>query len=157
MTDTRSAVRRDNGVFVIQQRDAELLRGDGSELWLLADASDCCGALGCNRLRLQPGAAGARAHLHQRSSEAFYVLEGVLDMQIDGEAVRLERGGLAVIPAGVVHSFRAGADEVADVFVTLAPGTDRFDYFRALPKILRGEVDAQELAQMHERYDVHFV
>lgn len=153
MTDLRSGAR----AFVIQQRDAELLRGDGSELWLLADASDCCGTLGCNRLRLQPGAAGARPHLHRRSSEAFYVLEGTLEMLIDGEAVRLEQGGLAVIPAGVVHSFRAGDGEVADVFVTLAPGTDRFDYFRALPKILRGEVGADELAQMHERYDVHFV
>lgn len=153
MTDAAPQAR----AFVIQQRDAELLRGDGSELWLLADASDCCGALGCNRLRLQPGAAGARPHVHHRSSEAFYVLEGTLEMLIDGETVRLEQGGLAVIPAGVVHSFRASEGEVADVFVTLAPGTDRFDYFRALPKILRGEIGAQDLAQMHQRYDVHFV
>lgn len=143
--------------FVIQERDAETLRGDGSQLWLLADASDCCGALGANRLRLQAGSAGARPHLHKRSSEAFYVLEGALEMVIDGEPVRLEKGGYAVIPAGVVHSFAAGADAVADVFVTLAPGTDRFDYFRRLPSILRGEVGAEELAQMHERYDVHFV
>ncbi|ALN92927.1 MULTISPECIES: cupin domain-containing protein [Lysobacter] len=147
----------DPRAFVIQQADAETMAGDGTQLWLLADASDCCGALGANRLRLQPGAAGARPHLHKRSSEAFYVLEGVLEMVIGGDTVRVEQGGYAVIPPGVVHSFAATAGEVADVFITLTPGVERFDYFRMLPSILRGEVDAQTLAQVHDRYDVHFV
>ncbi|MGH8079931.1 MAG: cupin domain-containing protein [Lysobacter sp.] len=147
----------DSRAFVIQQAQAEHMTGNGSQLWLLADASDCCGALGANRLRLQPGAAGARPHLHKRSSEAFYVLEGTLEMIIDGETVKVEQGGYAVIPPGVVHSFAATADEVADVFITLTPGVERFEYFRMLPSILRGEVDALTLAEVHERFDVHFV
>ena len=44
--------------FVIQQQAAETIAGNGTQLWLLADASDCCGALGANRLRLEAGAAG---------------------------------------------------------------------------------------------------
>ncbi|MGJ7901146.1 cupin domain-containing protein [Lysobacter sp. 1R34A] len=142
--------------FVIQQQSAETIAGNGTQLWLLADASDCCGALGANRLRLEAGAAGAKPHHHKRSSEAFYVLDGALEMIIDGEAVTVEKGGYAVIPPGVVHSFGAGAGQVADVFITLTPGIDRFDYFRMLPSIMRGEVDPERLAEVHDRYDVHF-
>ncbi|KRD75575.1 cupin domain-containing protein [Lysobacter sp. Root983] len=143
--------------YLVQERDAEIIAGNGSRLWLLADASDCCGALGANRLRLEAGAAGAKPHYHARSSEAFYVLDGVLRMVVDGEAVSVERGGLVVIPPGVVHSFGAGPDAVADVLVTLTPGVDRFDYFRLLPKILRGEADPRALDEAPQRYDVHFV
>ena len=142
--------------FVIRQQDAETLQGNGTQLWLLADASDCCGALGANRLRLEVGAAGAKPHHHKRSSEAFYVLDGALEMVIDGETVTVEKGGYAVIPPGVVHSFGAAPGQVADVFITLTPGIDRFDYFRMLPSIMRGEVDAEALAEVHDRYDVHF-
>lgn len=142
--------------FVIQQQAAETIAGNGTQLWLLADASDCCGALGANRLRLEAGAAGAKPHHHKRSSEAFYVLDGALEMIIDGEAVTVEKGGYAVIPPGVVHSFGASEGQVADVFITLTPGIDRFDYFRMLPSIMRGEVDAGALAEVHDRYDVHF-
>ncbi|TKR34150.1 cupin domain-containing protein [Luteimonas gilva] len=145
-----------NRAFVIQARDAEILAGDGSRLWLLADASDCCGALGANRLRLEAGAAGAKRHLHKKSSEAFYVLEGTLEMDIEGETVRIDEGGYAVVPPGVVHAFRAAAGKTADVLVTLVPGVDRFGYFRSLPSILRGELDERALAEMQERYDVHF-
>lgn len=142
--------------FVIQQQAAETIAGNGTQLWLLADASDCCGALGANRLRLEAGAAGAKPHHHKRSSEAFYVLDGALEMIIDGEAVTVEKGGYAVIPPGVVHSFGASAGQVADVFITLTPGIDRFDYFRMLPSIMRGEVNPERLAEVHDRYDVHF-
>lgn len=142
--------------FVTRQQDAETLQGNGTQLWLLADASDCCGALGANRLRLEAGAAGAKPHHHKRSSEAFYVLDGALEMLIDGESVTVEKGGYAVIPPGVVHSFGAAAGQAVDVFITLTPGIDRFDYFRMLPSIMRGEVDAEALAEVHDRYDVHF-
>ena len=144
-------------VHVIQERAAETIAGNGSPLWLLADASDCCGALGANRLRLEAGAAGAKPHYHARSSEAFYVLEGRLSMVVDGEPLTVDKGGYVVIPPGVAHSFGASADAVADVLITLTPGVERFDYFRLLPKILRGEADPGALDEVPERYDVHFV
>lgn len=143
--------------FVIQPQAAETVDGHGTRLWLLADASDCCGALGANRLRLEPGAAGAKTHYHERSSEAFYVLDGALEMTIEGQAVTIEKGGYAVVPPGVKHAFAAAPGAAADVLITLVPGVDRFEYFRMLPRIMRGEVDAGTLAEIPQRFDVHFV
>lgn len=143
--------------FVVHERNTEIIEGKGTRLWLIADASDCCGALGANRLRLEAGAAGAKMHYHERSSEAFYVLEGSLEMTIDGDRVVVGKGGYAVVPPGAAHSFAAAPGCVADVFITLVPGVDRFEYFRLLPKLVRGEVDEATLRELPTRYDVHLV
>ena len=146
-----------SSALIVRSQAAETIAGDSPRLWLLADASDCCGALGANRLRLDAGAAGAKTHYHRKSSEAFYVLEGVLEMVIDGETVVLRENDYAVIPPEVPHSFRATAQTGADVFITLVPGIDRFEYFRLLPSIMRGDLDEQALRAIHDRFDVHFV
>ena len=143
--------------FVVHERNAETINGDGSRLWLVADASDCCGALGANRLRLEAGAAGAKTHYHERSSEAFYVLEGWFEMVMEGRKILLETGDYVVVPPGAKHAFAAAPGCVADVLITLVPGVDRFDYFRLLPKLMRGEVDQEDLKQIAARYDVHLV
>lgn len=143
--------------FVVHERHTETIDGHGSRLWLVADASDCCGALGANRLRLEAGAAGAKTHYHERSSEAFYVLEGRFEMVVDGEKILLEKGGYVVVPPGAKHAFAAAPGCVADVFITLVPGVDRFDYFRMLPKLMRGEVGEDALKEIGVRYDVHLV
>lgn len=69
----------------------------------------------------------------------------------------LERTRYVVIPAGVRHAFAAAPDTFADVFVTLVPGVERFGYFRLLPEILRGNLPDEEVARVHEQYDVNFV
>jgi mannose-6-phosphate isomerase-like protein (cupin superfamily) len=143
--------------FVVHERDAEIIDGRGTRLWLIADASDCCGALGANRLRLEAGAAGAKMHYHERSSEAFHVLEGSLEMTIDDERILVGKGGYVVIPPGMKHSFAAAPGCIADVFITLVPGVDRFEYFRMLPRLMRGEVDEATLRDLPTRYDVHLV
>jgi len=143
-------------MYLIEQEDAEVING-AATLWLLADGRHTGGALGANRLRLGPGVDGARPHYHQRSSEAFYVLDGTLVLLIEDELVTLHAGGYVVIPPGVPHAFAAAPGEAADLFITVTPGVDRFEYFRLLPAIMRGELGEQALAEMHERYDVHFV
>jgi quercetin dioxygenase-like cupin family protein len=143
-------------MHLVEQRDAEVIDG-AATLWLLADGQHTGGALGANRLRLDPGVDGARPHYHERSSEAFYVLEGTMVLLVEDEVFTVGAGGYAVIPPGVPHAFAAAPGEVADLFITVAPGVDRFEYFRMLPAIMRGEVGEQALAEVHDRYDVHFV
>jgi mannose-6-phosphate isomerase-like protein (cupin superfamily) len=143
-------------MYLIEQRDAEVVDG-AATLWLLADGRHTGGALGANRLRLGPGVDGARPHYHERSSEAFYVLEGTMVLLVEDELLPIGAGGYVVVPPGVPHAFAAAPGDVADLFITVAPGVDRFEYFRMLPAIMRGEVGEQALAEVHERYDVHFV
>ncbi|MEY2534916.1 MAG: hypothetical protein QOF29_2826 [bacterium] len=50
-------------------------------------------AFGLNQIVLQPGQRG-RVHRHERQEEVYVVLEGTLDLLVDGEEHTLEQGDL---------------------------------------------------------------
>ncbi len=142
-------------VWVVREEDAEVI--EKPALWLLADSGHTGGYLGANRLYLRAGEPGTKPHYHEKSAEAFYVLDGTLRMLVGTDVVTVDRGGYVVVPPGVRHAFAAPPETSADVLITLAPGVERFDYFRVLPEILRGNFAPEEVDRIHERYDVHFV
>ncbi|MEI5102351.1 cupin domain-containing protein [Streptomyces sp. PmtG] len=153
-----SPAGRDHPALVVAPGTAErvpLPHGGGFDL--LADAADTGGALGANRLTLGEGADGARPHLHARSTELFYVLDGTLAFYLDGTTVTVGRGGLVVVPPGMPHAFGAVAGATADLLAVLTPGVDRFDYFRTLGRIQHGLDSFARLLPEQDRYDVHFL
>ena len=85
-------------------------------------------------LWLQPGAAVARAHVHDHFIERFEVREGEVGFQIGGEERVVRPGdGVAEVPAGTAHDWWNAGDGVATVRVEVeatptAPGSpaDRF-------------------------------
>ncbi|MEU6265175.1 hypothetical protein [Saccharopolyspora shandongensis] len=54
------------------------------------------------------------------------------------------------------HAFAATADAAVEIFIYIAPGVDRFDFFRLLQRITRGEEPESALEDVQDRYDVHF-
>ncbi|WP_083255205.1 cupin domain-containing protein [Amycolatopsis orientalis] len=144
-----------NDAWVVQELDAETI--ESPALWLLADSGHTGGLLGANRLYLRAGEPGTKPHFHEKSAEAFYVLDGTLRMLVGTELITVDKGGYVVVPPGVRHAFAAPPELAADVLITLTPGIERFGYFRALPEILRGDLPLDEVDRIHERYDVHFV
>lgn len=79
-------------------------------------------------LWLQPGAAVARAHVHDHFVERFEVLVGEVGFQVDGEERLAHPGDARVeVPAGTVHDWWNAGDAVAHVRVEViatpaAPG-----------------------------------
>lgn len=134
-----------------------LADGPTSLITLLADADVTGGALTANRATLHRGSPGAPPHLHTSAAENFFVLDGVLDVLVGEEITTLHRGDLLVVPAGTPHAFAPAAGESADVLVLFTPGIVRFDYYRLLERVYRGEADPAEIAASGERYDNHYV
>jgi len=54
---------------------------------------------------VSPEYDGAERHVHLHHADCFYVLEGELELRVDGEAVRAGPGTSVVVPPGVVHEF----------------------------------------------------
>ncbi|QFU92170.1 cupin domain-containing protein [Amycolatopsis sp. YIM 10] len=140
---------------IIHAATAELVTTPGGAFHLLADAAHTGGALGANRLVLGVGAAGAKTHYHAKSTELFYVLDGVAEFVLGDEHATVSGGDLVIVPPGLPHAFGAAPGHPADLLVVLTPGVDRFGYFRHLGRIQRGEAEFTELHA--EDYDVHFV
>lgn len=142
----------------VRADDATVLAdGPTSLITLLGDAGDTGGALTANRATLHTGSPGAPPHLHTRAAETFFVLDGVLDVLVADEIRTLRRGDFLLVPAHTPHAFAPARGESADVLVVFTPGIDRFDYYRLLERVYRGEADPAEIAASGQRYDNHYV
>lgn len=70
--------------------------------------------------RYEPGEKGPDPHVHHHHTDAFYVLEGEIEVSLGPElqAVRATPGTFAAAPPDVVHTFRNSSDETA-IFLNL--------------------------------------
>jgi mannose-6-phosphate isomerase-like protein (cupin superfamily) len=55
---------------------------------------------------LVPGFAGPPQHIHPHAEESYQVLEGTLDVWIDGQWRLVKPGETATVPAGVPHTLK---------------------------------------------------
>jgi mannose-6-phosphate isomerase-like protein (cupin superfamily) len=114
------------------------------------------------------------AHVHQRSQEFFYVLEGELDLLAFEPVERTEKdwkdwesasgdrvvragpGSCMFVPTGIPHAFRnAGVEPVRMLFQS-HPAPDHEHYFEEIVEIFGAgrSVDSGAVQRMRERYDV---
>lgn len=143
----------DTNALLVRAAEAEVLGSDpNSVITLLADT----GALTCNRSTFRDGADGAPPHFHTTCSEMFFVLDGSLQVLTGEQVVTLEKGDFLVVPPKVPHAFGAAAGADADVLVVFTPGMARFEYYRLLERVYRGEASTQEILDSQERFDNHY-
>jgi mannose-6-phosphate isomerase-like protein (cupin superfamily) len=133
-----------------------LADGPTSLITLLADADATHGALTVNRSRLDQGSPGAPPHFHTRVTETFFVIDGALEVLTGEEILTLNQGDLLVIPPHLPHAFAPPADRHADILVTFTPGIARFDYYRLLERVYRGEAKPQDIGASSQRFDNHY-
>jgi mannose-6-phosphate isomerase-like protein (cupin superfamily) len=66
------------------------------------------------------------AHVHADEDDAFYILEGEMTFDLDGETVRAAPGTFVLVPPGVPHGFRNDGSVPVRMFNIHAPaGFDR--------------------------------
>jgi mannose-6-phosphate isomerase-like protein (cupin superfamily) len=143
--------------LIVHAHDAETLPlPGGGRFTLLEDAEHTDGLFGANQLTLPAGTDGTRPHHHTRSTEFFHILSGSMDFLISDRLTTVTSGDLVVVPPRTVHAFGATADGPAAFFAVLTPGIARFEYFRQLARIARGEAGWDSMEPLHETFDVHF-
>jgi quercetin dioxygenase-like cupin family protein len=144
--------------LLVRACEVETLTGDpGGTIALLADSATTGGAITCNRSAFRAGADGAPPHFHTRASELFVVLSGSLQVLVDDRVHVLDQGDVLLVPPRAPHAFGAVAGVDADVLFVFTPGMDRFDYYRLLDRVHRGEAHPREIGESQERFDNHYV
>ena len=82
--------------------------------------------------RYEPGQKGPDPHIHEHHTDAFYVLEGEVEISLGPELTTVNAlpGTIAAAPPNLVHTFRNASDASA-VFLNLhVPSTGFGDYMR---------------------------
>jgi quercetin dioxygenase-like cupin family protein len=136
---------------------AEVVGSSTAKVKLLADSSATGGALSTVQVTLEKGADGARPHRHDHSAEMFYVLDGAVKLLSGAEIVRAEAGDVIVVPPGLAHAFAAEHGSGAEILIVIAPGVERFEYFRKLTRIAQGKEAPESLRDVQELYDTYFL
>jgi len=82
--------------------------------------------------RYEPGEVGPDPHIHRHHTDAFYVLEGEIEVSLGPErkAARAEAGTLAAAPPNLVHTFRNASDGTAIFLNVHAPSMGFGDHIR---------------------------
>ncbi|SEO61816.1 1,3,6,8-tetrahydroxynaphthalene monooxygenase [Actinacidiphila rubida] len=122
-----------------------------------------------------PAGFDVGAHVHARSQEFFYVLEGELELlafepaqrtdsdwhrwraaDADEGVVRAGAGACMFVPSHTPHAFRNAGDVPARMLFTCFPSPDHERYFEEIAEIWGrgGAVDPEAVAAMRRRYDV---
>lgn len=144
--------------LLVRSAEAETLAdGPTSLITLLADAHETGGALTANRATLQAGSPGTPAHFHTRAHELLYVLGGSLQALAGEKVHTLGAGDFLLVPPHLPHGFAPAPGQEAEVLVLFTPGMQRFDYYRLLERVTKGEATVQEIHDSSEQYDNHYV
>jgi quercetin dioxygenase-like cupin family protein len=97
-----------------------------------AMAADTAGAISIWEDIVPPG-AGAPPHVHAREDEAFYVLNGEIQVEIEGDAPRrVGPGGFFYGPRHRRHGYRNVADQPARMLVLCTPSVGLDQMFAEL-------------------------
>jgi quercetin dioxygenase-like cupin family protein len=115
----------------------------------------------------QRTAGGGMIPPHREDNhEAFYVLEGTFELDIEGEPVRCEVGDFLSIQPGVLHSVRNVGPDWGRVMTLVSPGRQHQRFFETLgeplepgadPPLLSGPPDFERIASVGEASGIHFV
>jgi mannose-6-phosphate isomerase-like protein (cupin superfamily) len=155
----RMAATTDAGDLVPLATAGERATLLGFELRLVyRDPTGACALL---ELTLPPTTGRPPPHVHHRTEEALYVLEGVLTVQVGAQVVAAGAGTRVRIPTGTPHSFWNAGAAPARILSTVVPaGVER--YLLELARQLAASDGTPEQAaairhRLGAQYDIAYV
>jgi quercetin dioxygenase-like cupin family protein len=113
-------------------QEARVVRGSGGETYgpkIVFKHGSRTGAPFDFMIANVPYLSGPPLHVHAEQHDTFYVLDGILTMQIGEEVLDLMPGDFASVPPGVAHTFdniRKDQSPVKICNVMTPGGLDRF-------------------------------
>ena len=137
--------------IVLGPGESRPIEGHAAEI--KASTEDCDGRFAIFEATIGPD-AGPPLHLHRRHLEAYYVVDGELEIRSGGGTIAAPAGSLALAPPASPHTFSNPGPEPARFFGFTAPGG--LDHFLAGLGAIWGRPgppDLQALGELMQRFD----
>jgi mannose-6-phosphate isomerase-like protein (cupin superfamily) len=98
----------------------------GSEMFFKATAARDDGDFSLMERTLPARGRRPPAHRHTNCSEAYFVLDGAVTVEIEGVEHRLGPRAFALVPRGTAHTFGNSSSSEARLLVIHAPAMDAY-------------------------------
>jgi len=127
----------------------------GMPLRFLCDAQDTDGAWSLMEQEI-PAGRGPPPHRHDWD-EAYYVIEGALDFEIDGKQVRIGRSDFAYLPRNTVHAFKGASPSPARVLIFAAPAHSSAFFEDVNREVRMVPDDLAKVPSIGQRHGIEFI
>ncbi len=102
--------------------------------------------------------AGPPLHVHAAQEDTFYVIDGVLTIQIGEDVIDLSAGDYGSAPPGVAHTFtNIHPDRRARAVNLMTPGIGFDRYIEQINALSEGSGDRTAMERLGEQYGVEMV
>jgi mannose-6-phosphate isomerase-like protein (cupin superfamily) len=115
----------------------------GAKFLITKTAVDTAGQSFEMEWELAPRTGGTPVHIHPHAAETYKVIEGQLDIYVDGKWDTLSAGEERTVPERVAHTFRNASDEIARVYNTHGPALRFDEYFEGLHRMVARGIVSQ--------------
>ncbi len=92
-------------------------------------------------------------HIHDTQDEFILLIDGALDLLLDGQRQSAGSGDVVRMPRGIPHGIFNNAGRVASCLFWVTPTAKLFDLFKALHNV----ADTAEVVRISAAHDVHFL
>ena len=144
------------GAVVVRAGEARTVRwGPAGIMRILGGAGSTDGTFSICEAIEEPGSA-APLHVHHGEAEAFYVLEGMIELTCGDEEVTATEGDFVWTPQDVPHKYAVGGDRPARVLLLFSrPGFEEFFAEAGAP--LDGPAGVPPSPEVLAKYDLELL
>jgi len=140
---------------IVKAGEREPLRVLGMPMTMICEAQETGGSWSLFEEEV-PFGMGPPPHRHDWD-EAYYILEGEVAFEIDGNEVKSSRGDFNYLPRNTVHGFKGASASPARVLIFASPAHGS-EFFHDLKNEIRKlPEDGPKIRQIGERHGIEFV
>lgn len=145
-------------VVLIQEpgggRQVEL--GPGGTVRLKVEGIHSKGQMVLYEFTMPPRTSGPSTHIHENWDEAFYVLDGEVTFDVDGEVRKVPSGGCVFVAGRVPHTFWNASDQPATNLTVLTP-SGLENLFDGISAAIESGAEGNEIHALFEKFEVEAV
>ena len=147
------------GAMMVRSNEGETLRwGPAGKIRILAGAGSTDKSFSVVEC-IEPPGSGAPLHVHHGEAEAFYILEGTVQLICGTEKVTAGSGDFVYTPKDVAHKFTVLGDKPARLLMMFSrPGFEMFFAEGGSPMDQpAGPPDVAKFRNLVEKYDMELL
>ncbi len=148
------------GAVVVRSGEGQTLRwGPGGRVRIIAGASSTDRSFSIVESTEPPG-SGAPLHVHHGEAEAFYILEGTVELTCGDQTVTAHAGDFVYTPKGVPHKYTVVGDKPARLLLLFSrPGFEMFfaEGGSPLDQPPAGPPNPEAFRRLVEKYDMELL